>query len=175
MDRQADRVIATRSVSGLVANLLPPPFDMVAVSATFVRMGQRLARVYEDDITARELKPLAKAMIKGITGVALASHIGTGVFKYVPGINLWVALLIQPVALENTIRADELPVSGGSGGVGVFVDQAAQDGSSADPPGAGIGQYGAARTSIAIWDLLFDALVRPGAVVVRLILGEHGA
>lgn len=96
MDRQADRVIATWTVGGLVANLLPPPFDVVAVSAAFVRMGQRLARVYEVDITARELKPLAKAMTKGITGVALASHIGTGVFKYVPGVNVWVALLIQP-------------------------------------------------------------------------------
>ena len=96
MDRQADRVIATWTVGGLVANLLPPPFDVVAVSAAFVRMGQRLARVYEVDITAKELKPLAKAMTKGITGVALASHIGTGVFKYVPGVNVWVALLIQP-------------------------------------------------------------------------------
>jgi uncharacterized protein (DUF697 family) len=96
MDRQADRVIATWTFGGLAANLLPPPFDVLAVSAAFARMGQRLARVYEVQITAKELKPLAKAMVKGITGVTLAAHIGTGVFKYVPGVNIWVALLIQP-------------------------------------------------------------------------------
>lgn len=96
MDRRADRVIAGWTFGGLAANLLPPPFDMIAVSAAFVRMGQKLARVYEVKITARELRPLGKAMAKGITGVALAAHIGTGVFKYVPGVNIWVALLIQP-------------------------------------------------------------------------------
>ena len=96
MDRQANRVITTWSVGGLVANLLPPPFDVVAVSAAFVGMGQRLARIYEVEVTSKELKPLVKAMIKGITGVALAGHIGTGLFKYVPGVNIWVALLIQP-------------------------------------------------------------------------------
>ena len=96
MDRQADRVIAKWTFGGLAANLLPPPFDVVAVSAAFVRMGQRLARVYEVEITPRELRPLAKAMVKGITGVALAAHIGTGLFKYVPGVNIWIALLVQP-------------------------------------------------------------------------------
>ena len=96
MDRRADRVIVGWTFGGLAANLLPPPFDMIAVSAAFVRMGEKLARVYEVKITSTELKPLAKAMAKGITGVALAAHIGTGVFKYVPGVNLWVALLIQP-------------------------------------------------------------------------------
>ena len=39
--------------------------------------------------------------------------------------------------LENTIRAGELPVLGGSGGVDIFADQAAQDGSSADLPVVG--------------------------------------
>lgn len=96
MDRQADRIIAKWTFGSLAANLLPPPFDVVAVSAAFVRMGQRLAQIYEVEITSRELRPLAKAMVKGITGVALAAHIGTGLFKYVPGVNIWVALLVQP-------------------------------------------------------------------------------
>ena len=96
MDREADRVIAKWTFGGLAANLLPPPFDVMAVSAAFVLMGQRLARIYKIEITARELKPLAKAMAKGITGVALAAKIGTDLFKYIPGVNVWVALLIQP-------------------------------------------------------------------------------
>jgi uncharacterized protein (DUF697 family) len=96
MDRHADRVIATWTFGSLAANLMPPPLDVIAVSAAFVRMGQRLARVYEVEITPRELRPLVKAMVKGISGVALAAHIGTGLFKYVPGVNIWVALLVQP-------------------------------------------------------------------------------
>lgn len=96
MDHQADLVIAKWSGGALAANLLPPPFDLLAVSATFVRMGQQLARVYEVRISARELRPLAKAMVKGVTGVELAAHLGTDVFKYVPGVNVAVALLIQP-------------------------------------------------------------------------------
>jgi uncharacterized protein (DUF697 family) len=96
MDRQADRVIARWTFGSLAANVLPPPFDVVAVSAAFVRMGQRVAKVYGVEITPRELRPLAKAMVKGITGVALAAHVGTGLFKYIPGVNIWVALLVQP-------------------------------------------------------------------------------
>ena len=44
MDRKVLRIIAKWTFGGLVANLLLPPFDVVAVSAAFVRMGQRLAR-----------------------------------------------------------------------------------------------------------------------------------
>jgi hypothetical protein len=77
----------------------------------------------------------------------------------------------KPVPLVNTIRFGSRQVVRGSGGVRVLVDQAAKDGSSADPSGVEVGRGGAGRVAIAARDLLFDALVRPGGVVVRLILG----
>ena len=79
------------------------------------------------------------------------------------------------VPLGNTIRSGDLRVLGGSGGVRVFVDQAAQDGASVDPCGVEVGHGGAGRVTICVGDMLSDALVRPGRVVVRLIFGEDGA
>ena len=57
----------------------------------------------------------------------------------------------------------------------VFVDQAAQDGSSVDPRGAGVGQGEAGGGRIPVGDMLCGALVRPGGVVVLLVLREDGA
>jgi hypothetical protein len=79
------------------------------------------------------------------------------------------------VPLENAIRSGELRVVGGSGGVRVLVDQPAEDSSSVDPSGVEVGQGGAGLVAIAVRDLLFDALVRTGGVVVRLVLREYGA
>src|SRR5213078_5233051 len=80
-----------------------------------------------------------------------------------------------PVPLENTIRFSDLRDVDGSGGVRVLVDQAAHDASSVDPSGVEVGQGGAERVAIAVRDVLSDALVRPGGVVMRLLLGEYGA
>ena len=96
MDHRADQVIKNWSFGSLAANLLPPPFDSVLVAAAFARMGATLATVYEVKVTRREMKGLARAIAKGITGVGLASKVGTDLFKWVPGVNIWVALLIQP-------------------------------------------------------------------------------
>jgi hypothetical protein len=57
----------------------------------------------------------------------------------------------------------------------VFVDQAAQDRSSADPCGVEVDNGGAGGVTICVGDMLSDALVRPGHVVVRLILHKDGA
>ena len=50
----------------------------------------------------------------------------------------------------------------------VLVDQAAQDGFSADPPCIDVGQSRAVSVTFAGGDALGDALVRPGVGLVRL-------
>ena len=72
--------------------------------------------------------------------------------------------------LENTIRSGDLGFLGGSGGVRVFVDQTAQDGSSVDPRGVEVGQGEVGGVRIPVGDMLGGALVQPGGVVVLLIL-----
>ena len=62
-----------------------------------------------------------------------------------------------------------------SGGSCVLVDQAVEDGFSADPLAVEAGFGAVARAMFSLADVLGDALVRPGHVVVRLILSQHGA
>jgi len=59
--------------------------------------------------------------------------------------------------------------------VGVFVDQAAQDGSSADLFCVDVGHGGAGSARFVVGDVLGYALVRPGSVVVDPVLGQDGA
>ena len=77
--------------------------------------------------------------------------------------------VLEHVPLENRIRLVTCG-SSWSGGARIFVDQAAQDGFSADPFAVEVG-YGEVVIVSAVGDALGDALVRPGCVVVRLILG----
>src|SRR5450755_1682683 len=71
--------------------------------------------------------------------------------------------------------AGDLQVIRGSGGVRVLVDQAAQDGFSADVLCADVDRGGAGAScspSVTRWA---DALVRPGHLVVGLVVGQDGA
>lgn len=96
MNEAADKIIRNWSFGALLANLLPPPFDSIAVASAFAKMGQEISKAYEVQVTWEKLKQLGKSMFKGIGAVAAASYIGTGLFKYIPGVNVVVALLIQP-------------------------------------------------------------------------------
>ena len=57
-----------------------------------------------------------------------------------------------------------------SGGVHVFVDQAVEDGFSADPFDAGVGCGDEGSTAFAVGDTLRDALVRPSRRLSRVPL-----
>jgi hypothetical protein len=69
---------------------------MVAVGGVFAGMGARIGSAYGVQVSAPVLKEMGVAVAKGIGGVLAASFVGTGLLKYVPGVNLWVALLVQP-------------------------------------------------------------------------------
>src|ERR1039457_2646348 len=71
--------------------------------------------------------------------------------------------------------AGGLQVFCASGGVRVLVDQAAQDGFSADLLCVDAGHRGAGCARFVVGDALRYALVRPGRVVVRLVAGQDGA
>src|SRR5262249_45781645 len=96
MDQQADRTIANWSFAGLAANLFPPPFDYMAVGAVFARMGMRLADIYEVETTWATVRTLGAAIATGCGSVLAAFYVATEWMKWVPGINLWIGLLVQP-------------------------------------------------------------------------------
>lgn len=96
MDTQADAHIKGWSFTALIGNLAPPPFDTIAIGMVFAGMGANLSSIYGVNRSARELFTIGKSMAKGIGAVAVAGHIGTGMLKWIPGLNIWVALLVQP-------------------------------------------------------------------------------
>ena len=59
-------------------------------------MGLKIAEIYNADITWSEIKRIGMLLAKGLGAVAAASYAGTSLLKYVPGVNIWVALLMQP-------------------------------------------------------------------------------
>lgn len=97
MDKKADKVILKWAAGGLLGNLAPPPFDSLAVIAAMAKMGVDIALIYEDvELSKEEVYRLAKIIFKGVSGVNLAANFGTSLLKYVPGVNVAVALLVQP-------------------------------------------------------------------------------
>ncbi|BDA76473.1 hypothetical protein CAL7716_106390 (plasmid) [Calothrix sp. PCC 7716] len=96
MDEKADEIIAGWTFGALAANLLPPPLDTIAVGAVFARLGAAIGEVYGVTLNWDTLIDMSKAIASGVGSVATASYIGTGLLKYVPGLNVWVALLVQP-------------------------------------------------------------------------------
>jgi len=57
-----------------------------------------------------------------------------------------------------------------SGGLEVLVDQTVQDRFPADPPGVEVCRGAMESVGVTVWDALGDALMRPGGVVVLLVL-----
>jgi uncharacterized protein (DUF697 family) len=96
MDQEADEIIAGWSFSALAANLLPPPFDAIAVGSVFAGLGASIGKVYGVQLSWDALLEIGKAIGQGVAGVAAAGWVGSSLLKWVPGVNVWVALLIQP-------------------------------------------------------------------------------
>src|ERR1035438_2863447 len=69
----------------------------------------------------------------------------------------------------------DLRVFRASGGIRVFVDQAAQDGFSVDLSCVDVGHGGAGSVTFIVGDALGGALMRPGGVVMRLVFGQDRA
>lgn len=96
MNNRADKVIAGWSFVALGANLLPPPFDMVVVGGVFAGMGSHIADAYDVKISPKVLRNLGVALAQGVGAVLAGYYVSSGLLKFVPGVNVWVALLIQP-------------------------------------------------------------------------------
>lgn len=96
MDQEADRTIANWSFAGLVANLAPPPFDLVAVAAVFARMGLRLGNIYGVETDWATVRTIGTSIVTGMGAVLGAAYVATGLLKWIPGVSLWAALLVQP-------------------------------------------------------------------------------
>ena len=94
--QKADKVIAGWSLGTVAGNLLPPPFDYIVVGTAIAKMGWEIAKVYGVSPSWDEIKRIGMVLAKGLGAVAAASYVGTSALKWIPGLNIWVALLMQP-------------------------------------------------------------------------------
>ena len=81
--KKADAIIAGWSFGALAANLLPPPFDTIAVGAVFAGLGANIGEVYGVKLSWDALMEIGKAIAKGISGVAMAGWVGSSLLKWV--------------------------------------------------------------------------------------------
>ena len=81
----------------------------------------------------------------------------------------------NPVLLENRIRLPACDFVVASGGSAVFIDQPVQYGFSADSLDIEVDRCDAGSFAPIAGNALGDALVRPGRVVVGLVLDQDGA
>jgi uncharacterized protein (DUF697 family)/energy-coupling factor transporter ATP-binding protein EcfA2 len=95
-DEAADRIAKRFSWGAGAANLLPPPLDVMAVGSTFALMGRQIATAYGVKIDRQVLRTAGISMAGGMTGVVGVGWGGTELIKAVPGMSVWVGLLIQP-------------------------------------------------------------------------------
>lgn len=105
MDLQADREITTWSRGALEASLLPPPHEQAALSSALRRMGQALAGIYHQHLTAAQLKPLARAIAHGIMQAAAAAPGRAYVLGDMPGIHTWIMPTVKPELAADIARS----------------------------------------------------------------------
>jgi hypothetical protein len=82
---------------------------------------------------------------------------------------------VEGAPLENRIWLLACGFVVASGGSAVFVDQLVQYGFSADSLDIEVDCCGAGSFALMAWNPLGDALMRPGRVVVELVLDQDGA
>jgi hypothetical protein len=83
--------------------------------------------------------------------------------------------IFEPVPLENRIRLLACGFVEASGGSAIFVDQPVQYGFSADSLDIEVDCCDAGNFALIAGNPLGDALMRPGRVVVGLVLDQDGA
>src|ERR1017187_6728584 len=78
------------------------------------------------------------------------------------------------VPLENRIQQVTCRIFRALGGADILVNHAVEDGFSADLPCADVGHGRGVNVGFIVGDALGDALMRPGRVVMRLVVGQDG-
>jgi uncharacterized protein (DUF697 family)/energy-coupling factor transporter ATP-binding protein EcfA2 len=104
-DAAADLIIRKYALRSGVLNLLPFPLDTIAVAAAFARMGQQMARAYDAKLSGDVLRTSGIAMAEGIAATAGGVYAGGRLLKMVPGMSVWVGLLVQPPLIAATAYA----------------------------------------------------------------------
>jgi len=95
-DKKADMLTRRFAIGAGMVNLMPFPADTIAVGLVFARMGQKIAKAYDVRFDRQILRTAGITMAEGVLAAVGASWGGTSLLKMIPGLSVWVGLLIQP-------------------------------------------------------------------------------
>jgi cobalamin biosynthesis Mg chelatase CobN len=104
MDEQADEAVAKWSLGALMVNMLPPPFDRRAMRRAIVEISEDLCEIYRMEKDRQVFKDMAGTIVRDLRQACEAepevSQTKLDPLKYIPGVNVWVALMMQPHTVE---------------------------------------------------------------------------
>jgi uncharacterized protein (DUF697 family) len=100
-DAQADEAIANWSLGAVVANILPPPFAEKALKVVFGKIVEDLSHIYGKEAPQpQEVGSVTRGVIQYCKSEEGSDQNGRDHLKYIPGVNVWMALAIQPQTMS---------------------------------------------------------------------------
>lgn len=94
LDHKADMIVARYALVSSAWNVLPPPLDVMGVTATFAKMATELAGVYQVIVSSKRARQMGWAIATTTASVLGVAYAGSRVMKLFPA-GWLVSLLVQ--------------------------------------------------------------------------------
>lgn len=95
MDRKANGIVGRYAIVSGAWNILPPPLDVMGVTATFAKMATELAGVYQVMVSASRARQIGWAIATTTASVLGVAYAGSRLVRFIPGGGLVASLLLQ--------------------------------------------------------------------------------
>jgi uncharacterized protein (DUF697 family) len=95
LDRKANAIVARYALVSGAWNILPPPLDVMGVSATFAKMATELAGVYQVIVSSSRAQKMGWAIASTTASVLGVAYAGSRLVRLIPGGGLVASLLLQ--------------------------------------------------------------------------------
>lgn len=95
LDHKADMIVARYALVSGAWNILPPPLDVMGVTATFAKMATELAGVYQVIVSSSRAQKMGWAIATSTASVLGVTYAGSRLVRLIPGGGWLVSLLLQ--------------------------------------------------------------------------------
>ncbi|MBC8136389.1 MAG: DUF697 domain-containing protein [Fibrella sp.] len=102
LDRRADRIVAGYSVVSAAGNVLPMPFDVLMVTATFSKMTTELAGVYQVIVSTKRARQIGWAIATTTGSILGLTYAGSSLMKFIP-VAGWIASLAVQAPIIGSV------------------------------------------------------------------------
>jgi len=87
--------VAQYAVVSAAWNVLPPPLDVMGVTATFAKMTTELSGVYQVNVSAKRSRQIGWAIATTTASVLGVAYAGSRLVRFIPGGGWLASLLLQ--------------------------------------------------------------------------------